>query len=79
MYGLNVTLPRPLLSKSSLDVSPPDAAAPVVAEEDVEDEVDFEEEEVRVDEMFDVAIVLLRTDEVPVCDIVEDEVEVHGC
>ena len=79
MYGLNVTLPRPLLSKSSRDVSPPDAAAPAVAEEDVEDEVDFEEEEVKVDEMFDVAIVLLGTDEVPVCDIVEDEVEVQGC
>ena len=70
-----MTLPR-LRSNRSLDVSPPVAPVPV---EVVEDEVNFEDEEIKVDEMFDVTIVLLGTDEVPVCDIVEDEVEVHGC
>ena len=74
-----MTLPRPLLSKSSLDVSPPEATAPEVVEEAVEDDVDFELEEVKLDEMFEVTLVPLDTDEVPVCDIVEDEVEVHGC
>ena len=74
-----MTLPRPLLSKSNLDVSPPDAIDPEVAEEAIEEEVDFEVEDVMVDEMSDVTIVPPDTDEVPVCDIVEDEVDVHGC
>ena len=46
-------------------MSPPDAAAPAAAEEDVEDEVDFEDEEVKVDDIFDVATLLLRVDTVP--------------
>ena len=42
-------------------MSPPDVAEapPAVAKEGVEDEVGFEDEEVNVDEMFDVAMVVL--------------------
>ena len=61
-----MTLPRPLLSNSNLEVSPAEALAPTaaVADDCVED--DFDEEEVKVDEMLEVAIVLLGVDDVPV-------------
>ena len=60
-------------------MSPPDAAAPEVTDEGVEDEVDSEDEEVKVDEKFDVAMVLLCMDELPLCDIAADEVDVYCC
>ena len=63
-----MTLPRPLLSNSNLEVSPPEALAPTaaVADDCVGDEDDFDEEEVKVDEMLEVEIVLLGVDDVPV-------------
>ena len=49
-------------------MSPPEALAPTaaVADDCVGDEDDFDEEEVKVDEMLEVAIVLLGVDDVPV-------------
>ena len=63
-----MTLPRPLLSNSNLEVSPAEALAQpaAVADDCVGDEDDFDEEEVKVDEMLEVAIVLLGVDDVPV-------------
>ena len=67
-------------------MSPPDVTATPVAadDEDVEDSLEFDDEEVRVeDELFDVAILLFKVDTVPLTrGIVADDCEVEvydGC
>ena len=78
-----MTLPRPLLSSNNLEVSPPDVAAtpPAADDEDVEDNLEFDENEVMVeDELFDVEILLFKVDTAPLTrGIVADDCEVEVC